>query len=429
MDPCRSRRRRRPRGMVTVSHKLPGEAPLAFNVRFRIDGKDWPAVLCRLLRMRDNVRRAAPKLEADASAAGRRQSVDQPPERCASATDLTIGAKAVCTNTEQADIHIERPVLVGAGTDTPKRYAGEPRHRLLGEGTQHEFPAPTRRCCCSSADVIERRPPVDRAAMPPRPPPWAPFGASFAVPQRVPGSMLAAISCTGRPRFHVEQLGFQRGCGPCRCTRWLLPSSQRIRSSKLAAGSTPDMSRLDRAKSYPLAPVRRRAAAAGARRPLPPTSCSALTATSHDCRRPHDSRCAPGWFHRRRPATSPSTGRYSRLHLDERAGAEWIAALSPEVAAAVEGLKAIVPAQRRRHLRDELPARAQEHDAARPDAELTVILSADSPSVTRPMRGGRRLRAGGAMVAHAGPGRTLTWSCARRGTALDGRGVLQHPPE
>ncbi len=77
-----------------------------------------------------------------------------------------------------------------------------------------------------------------------------------------------------------------------------------------------------------------------------------------------------------------------------------IAALSPEVAAAVEGLKAIVLlANGADTYAHELLARAQEHDAARPDAELTVILSADSPSVTRADAVVVGSGAGGAMVA------------------------------
>ncbi len=87
--------------------KLP---PLAF-VRFRIDGKDWPAgFLGRgpALRMRTTggPRHWQPEGRIDGRDVLIR--VDQPPQRCVSLryTDPD-GGTCVCTNTEQADVHID----------------------------------------------------------------------------------------------------------------------------------------------------------------------------------------------------------------------------------------------------------------------------------------------------------------------------------
>ncbi|CAM3129203.1 hypothetical protein BST27_19555 [Mycobacterium intermedium] len=95
--------------VTAVSHKpgLNRLAPLAF-VRFRIDGKDWPASPLPSLRMRTTLGVRHWQLEGRI---GRRQvliRVDQPPERCVSLqyTDPD-GGTVVCTNTEQADIHVE----------------------------------------------------------------------------------------------------------------------------------------------------------------------------------------------------------------------------------------------------------------------------------------------------------------------------------
>jgi len=93
--------------------------PMAF-VRFRIDGKDWPAGILPSLRMRTTLGLRQWRLEGHI---GRRRvliRVDQPAERCVSLgyTDPD-GAAAVCTNTEQADVHVElddrRWSVIGTG--------------------------------------------------------------------------------------------------------------------------------------------------------------------------------------------------------------------------------------------------------------------------------------------------------------------------
>ncbi|BBZ73343.1 hypothetical protein [Mycobacterium paraseoulense] len=99
--------------VTAVSHKpgLRRLAPMAF-VRFRIDGKDWPASpltgLLPSLRMRTTLGVAHWQLEGRID--GRRVliRIDQPAEKCVSLgyTDPD-GGKAVCTNTEQADVHVE----------------------------------------------------------------------------------------------------------------------------------------------------------------------------------------------------------------------------------------------------------------------------------------------------------------------------------
>lgn len=92
-----------------VSHKagLRRLPPMAF-VRFRIDGKDWPASVLPSLRMRTTL--GLRHWQLAGRIGGRRVliRVDQQPERCVSLgyTDPD-GATAVCTNTEQADIHVE----------------------------------------------------------------------------------------------------------------------------------------------------------------------------------------------------------------------------------------------------------------------------------------------------------------------------------
>lgn len=107
--------------VTAVSHKrgLRRLAPIAF-VRFRIDGKDWPASPLPSMRMRTTL--AVRHWQLEGRIGGRRVliRVDQPPEKCVSLqyTDPD-GGKAVCTNTEQADIHIEigdrRWAVLGAG--------------------------------------------------------------------------------------------------------------------------------------------------------------------------------------------------------------------------------------------------------------------------------------------------------------------------
>lgn len=95
--------------VTAVSHSpgLRRLAPMAF-VRFRLDGRDWPAGGLPSLRMRTTLGLRHWQLEGHI---GRRDvliRVDQPEKRCVSLgyTDPD-GATAVCTNTEQADIHVE----------------------------------------------------------------------------------------------------------------------------------------------------------------------------------------------------------------------------------------------------------------------------------------------------------------------------------
>lgn len=95
--------------VTAVSHKpgLRRLPPLAF-IRFRIDGKDWPASILPSIRMRTTLGLQHWQLEGRI---GRRRvliRVDQPPQRCVSLgyTDPDGGA-AVCTNTEQADVYVE----------------------------------------------------------------------------------------------------------------------------------------------------------------------------------------------------------------------------------------------------------------------------------------------------------------------------------
>jgi hypothetical protein len=95
--------------VTAVSHspglrRLP---PMAF-VRFRIDGRDWPAGGLPSLRMRTTLGLRHWQLEGHISGRDVLIRVDQPEKRCVSLgyTDPD-GATAVCTNTEQADIHVE----------------------------------------------------------------------------------------------------------------------------------------------------------------------------------------------------------------------------------------------------------------------------------------------------------------------------------
>jgi hypothetical protein len=81
--------------------------PMAF-VRFRIDGKDWPASGLPSLRMKTKLGLRHWQLRGRIGGRQVLIRVDQPAERCVSLgyTDPD-GATAVCTNTEQADIHVE----------------------------------------------------------------------------------------------------------------------------------------------------------------------------------------------------------------------------------------------------------------------------------------------------------------------------------
>jgi hypothetical protein len=95
--------------VAAVSHKpgLRRLAPLAF-IRLRLDGKDWPASPFPSLRMRTKLGARHWQLEGRIGGHNVLIRVDQPPDRCVSLqyTDPD-GGRAVCTNTEQADIHIE----------------------------------------------------------------------------------------------------------------------------------------------------------------------------------------------------------------------------------------------------------------------------------------------------------------------------------
>lgn len=96
--------------VVTAVSHTPGLrklAPLAF-VRFRLDGKDWPASALPSLRMRTRLGVRHWQLAGRIGGHRVHIRVDQPPERCVSLryTDPD-GGTAVCTNTEQADIDIE----------------------------------------------------------------------------------------------------------------------------------------------------------------------------------------------------------------------------------------------------------------------------------------------------------------------------------
>ncbi|AGL25964.1 oxidoreductase GMC-type [Mycobacterium tuberculosis CAS/NITR204] len=177
------------------------------------------------------------------------------------------------------------------------------------------------------------------------------------------------------------------------------------------------MSRLaDRAKSYPLASFGAALLPPELGGPLPAQFVQRVD--RYVTRLPATSRFAVrAGLASLAAASYLTTGRsLPRLHPDERARVlHRIAALSPEVAAAVEGLKAIVLlANGADTYAHELLARAQEHDAARPDAVMSSILSADSPSVTRADAVVVGSGAGGAMVARSWPGPALTWSCSKR---------------
>jgi hypothetical protein len=95
--------------VTAVSHKpgLRRLAPMAF-VRLRIDGKDWPAGPWPSLRVHTTLDLQHWQLEGRIGGRDVLVRVDQHPDRCVSLeyTDPD-GGKAVCTNTEQADVHIE----------------------------------------------------------------------------------------------------------------------------------------------------------------------------------------------------------------------------------------------------------------------------------------------------------------------------------
>jgi hypothetical protein len=96
--------------VVTAVSRKPGLrrlAPLAF-IRFRIDGKDWPTSTLPSLRMKTTLGLAHWHLRGRIGNRKVSIRVDQPEERCVSLryTDPD-GATVVCTNSEQADIHVE----------------------------------------------------------------------------------------------------------------------------------------------------------------------------------------------------------------------------------------------------------------------------------------------------------------------------------
>jgi len=95
--------------VTAVSHKpgLRRLAPMAF-VRFRIDGKDWPTSPLPSLRMRTTLGLRHWQLEGRIGGREVLIRADQPAERSVSLgyTDPD-GGHAVCTNTEQADIHVD----------------------------------------------------------------------------------------------------------------------------------------------------------------------------------------------------------------------------------------------------------------------------------------------------------------------------------
>lgn len=95
--------------VTAVSHKpgLRRLKPMAF-IRFRLDGKDWPARGLPSPRMRTTLGLTHWQLEGRIDGRQVLIRVDQPAQRCISLgyTDPD-GAAAVCTNTEQADVYVE----------------------------------------------------------------------------------------------------------------------------------------------------------------------------------------------------------------------------------------------------------------------------------------------------------------------------------
>jgi hypothetical protein len=96
--------------VVTAVSHTPGLRrlrPMPF-IRLRIDGKDWPTNVLPSLRMRTTLGVRHWQLEGRIGGRDVLIRADLPEKRCVSLqyTDPD-GATAVCTNTEQADVHIE----------------------------------------------------------------------------------------------------------------------------------------------------------------------------------------------------------------------------------------------------------------------------------------------------------------------------------
>ncbi len=95
--------------VTAVSRKpvLRSLPPVAF-ARLRVDGHDWPAAGGPALRLRTTL--GLPHWQLEGRVRGRDVliRVDQPPQRCVALRYVDPdGSTAVCTNTEQADVHVE----------------------------------------------------------------------------------------------------------------------------------------------------------------------------------------------------------------------------------------------------------------------------------------------------------------------------------
>ena len=229
--------------VTAVSHKpgLRRLTPLAF-VRFRIDGKDWPASLCRHCGCGQHSACGTGSWKGASAAARCSSASTSPPDRCVSLgyTDPD-GGTAVCTNTEQADVHVEiddRRWSV-LGTDMPKSACAASRRPPSTKGSRHEFPARPAAADglaeCSSSGTC-RRPARRRRGRRPR---RLLRRIVRPLQQRARARRaVAAIPCPQRPRLHVEQRRFRGQHGKRRagrCTRRPGPSSRRIRSSSSSA--------------------------------------------------------------------------------------------------------------------------------------------------------------------------------------------------
>ncbi|MBI5506695.1 MAG: hypothetical protein HY899_18050 [Deltaproteobacteria bacterium] len=104
--------------LVSAVSRKPGMnrlPPLAF-LRFRVDGRDWPAGLLPALRTR--TRLALPYWSVEGRVGQRRirVRVGQPPDRCVALKYVDPDGQAcVCTNTERADIWVDVEKRAGSG--------------------------------------------------------------------------------------------------------------------------------------------------------------------------------------------------------------------------------------------------------------------------------------------------------------------------